>query len=54
MPTLLLKNADLLVTMDSERRQIPNGGLFVRDEQIVQAGPTPELPPIADRALMRR
>jgi cytosine/adenosine deaminase-related metal-dependent hydrolase len=54
MPTLLLKNADLLVTMDAERRQIPNGGLFVRDEQIVQAGPTPELPPIADRVLNAR
>jgi cytosine/adenosine deaminase-related metal-dependent hydrolase len=54
MPTLLLKNADLLVTMDSERRLILNGGLFVRDEQIVQAGPTPELPAIADRVLDAR
>lgn len=43
MPTLLLKNADLLVTMDDERRRIRDGGLFVRDNLIEQVGPTAEL-----------
>ena len=31
MATLLVKNASLLVTMDAERREICDGGLFARD-----------------------
>ena len=31
MSTLLLKHADVLVTMDAERRRIADGGLYVRD-----------------------
>ncbi len=31
MSTLLLKNAALLVTMDDQRRRIPDGSLFVRE-----------------------
>jgi cytosine/adenosine deaminase-related metal-dependent hydrolase len=54
MSTLLLKNAELLVTMDAERRRIPNGGLFVRDAEIVQVGATPELPDAADQILDAR
>ncbi len=54
MSTLLLRNADLLVTMDADRRQIPNGGLFVQDDQIMQVGPTAELPSTADRVLDAR
>jgi len=50
----LLKNAELLVTMDAERRRIPNGGLFVRDAEIVQVGATPELPDAADQILDAR
>jgi cytosine/adenosine deaminase-related metal-dependent hydrolase len=46
--TLLLRNATLLVTMDEERRQLPDGGLFVRDNVIEQVGPTGELPREAD------
>ncbi|MBE2234879.1 MAG: 8-oxoguanine deaminase [Anaerolinea sp.] len=44
MSTLLLKNADLLITMDDARRTIAGGGLFVRDNVIQQVGPTAELP----------
>ena len=44
MATLLVKNAELLVTMDETRRRIPDGGLFVRDNVIEQVGPTAELP----------
>jgi 8-oxoguanine deaminase len=51
MSTLLLKNADLLVTMDDERRRIAGGGLFVRDHVIEQVGPTAELPANADRVV---
>ena len=48
MNTLLLRNATLLVTMDEGRRQLPDGGLFVRDNVIEQVGPTAELPREAD------
>ena len=31
MPTLLARNAEVLVIMDDERREIPGGGVFARD-----------------------
>ena len=49
--TLLLKNADVLVTMDAERREIPGGGVFVRDGVIETVGPTAELPATADEVV---
>ena len=49
--TLLVKNATLLVTMDEERREIPQGGLFVRNGVIEQVAQTPELPSSADQVL---
>jgi 8-oxoguanine deaminase len=54
MSTLLVKHADLLVTMDAGRRAIPDGGLFVRDSAIEQAGPTVDLPESADRVIDAR
>jgi len=51
MPTLLIKNATVLVTMDNRQREIPAGGLFVRDGFIEQVGPTDELPSTADEVL---
>ncbi len=51
MATLLIKNAQLLVTMDAHRREIPQGGLFARDGLIEQIGPTETLPPTADRTI---
>ena len=51
MATLLIRNAKLLVTMDDHRREIPDGGLFVRDGFIEFAGPTAELPESADEEL---
>jgi 8-oxoguanine deaminase len=54
MSTLLVKNADLLVTMDADRRCIPGGGLFVRENAIVQAGPSAELPETADSVIDAR
>ncbi|BBP84203.1 8-oxoguanine deaminase [Pseudomonas sp. Pc102] len=49
--TLLVKNADLLVTMDGERREIRQGGLFIEDNVIRQVGPSAELPQSADEVL---
>lgn len=48
---LLVKNASLIVTMDGLRREIPGGGLFIRDGFIEQVGPTSELPQAADEIL---
>ncbi|MDH4582144.1 8-oxoguanine deaminase [Pseudomonas sp. BN415] len=49
--TLLVKNADLLVTMDGQRREIRQGGMFIEDNRIVQVGPSNELPQTADEVL---
>ncbi|MFP3854915.1 MAG: 8-oxoguanine deaminase [Anaerolineales bacterium] len=51
MPTLLIRNASLLLTMDADRREIPNGGLFIRDGWIEQVGPSDHLPESADEVL---
>jgi hypothetical protein len=51
MATLLAKNADVLVTMDGQRRELRNAGLFARDGVIEKVGPTAELPDSADLVL---
>lgn len=51
MSTLLVKHAAVLVTMDDQRREIPDGGLFIRDGFIEQVGPTASLPETADEVL---
>lgn len=50
MTTLLIKNA-YLVTMDDHQRELPEGGLFIRDGFIEQVGATSELPATADEVL---
>jgi 8-oxoguanine deaminase len=45
MATLLAKNADIVVTMDRQRRELRNAGIFARDGVIEQVGPTPSCPP---------
>ncbi|MDI6807643.1 MAG: 8-oxoguanine deaminase [Candidatus Eisenbacteria bacterium] len=54
MATLLLKNADVMVTMDAARREISNGALFVRDNVIENVGATDELTKTADRVIDAR
>ncbi len=54
MPTLLLKNAELLLTMDDQERRIPGGGLYVRDNVIEQVGPSDTLPDEADTVINAR
>lgn len=51
MSTLLVRHAHVLVTLDAERREIPDGGLFVRDGRIEQVGPTAGLPNTADEVI---
>jgi len=51
MTTLLAKNALVVATMDDERREIPDGAIFVRDNVIEQVGPTADLPQTADEVL---
>ncbi len=51
MPTLLIRHATVLVTMDEQRREIADGGLFARDGFIQQVGPTDTLPAEADLVL---
>jgi 8-oxoguanine deaminase len=51
MSTLLIKNAALLVTMDETRREISQGGLFIRDHIIEQVGLSRDLPATADQTL---
>ncbi len=50
MPSLLIKNA-YIATMDDAQREIPEGGLFIRDGFIEQLGPTGALPQAADEVL---
>lgn len=49
--TMLVKNATVLVTMDANRREIKNGGLFIKDGRIEQVGPSAELPKEAEEVL---
>jgi len=51
MPTMLARNAALLVTMDGQRRELRDAGIFVRDGFIEQVGPTADLPAGADTVL---
>ena len=54
MTTLLVKNADLLITMNPGRDQIAVGGLFVRDNAIEQVGATSDQPATADTVIDAR
>ena len=51
MATLLIRNARLLVTMDAQRREIEDGGVFVRGHVIEAVGPSAGLPQTADEVI---
>lgn len=51
LPTLLLHHAEVLICMDETRREIPDGGMFVKDGRIVAVGPSDTLPRQADRVI---
>jgi cytosine/adenosine deaminase-related metal-dependent hydrolase len=48
MSTLLVKNAEVIITMDGEDKQYRNAGIFVRDNRIESIGPLETLPESAD------
>jgi 8-oxoguanine deaminase len=48
MTTLLAKHATIVVTMDGERRELRDAGIFARDGFIEQVATTDELPTSAD------
>jgi len=52
--TLLLRNAQLLVTMDAQRREIVDGAVFVRDGVIEAVGSSAQLPATADEVIDAR
>lgn len=54
MATLLVQHALVLATFDSQRREISDGGLFVRDNVIEQVGATSDLPTSADQIINAR
>jgi len=46
MTTVVLRHADVLVTMDPARREIRDGGMIIRDGVIEAVAPTHELPTV--------
>jgi cytosine/adenosine deaminase-related metal-dependent hydrolase len=54
MSTLLIRHARVLVTMDAQRREIPDGAVFVRDRVIEAVGPSADLPATADEVIEAR
>ncbi|MBL8332323.1 MAG: 8-oxoguanine deaminase, partial [Rubrivivax sp.] len=52
--TLLVRHAHVLVTMDADRREIADGGLFARDGVIEAVGPSASLPATADTVVDAR
>ena len=51
MKALLARNADILVTMDKDRREIKNASLYAEDGIIKQVGPASDLPQTADTVI---
>ncbi|MEE9581717.1 MAG: 8-oxoguanine deaminase [Acidimicrobiia bacterium] len=51
MSTLLVKDADVVITMDDQRTVLKNAGLHVRGNVIEMIGPTSELPSVADTVI---
>jgi len=54
MPTLLIRHATLLVTMDAQRREIADGAVFARDGVIEAVGASAQLPQTADEVIDAR
>ena len=48
---MLVRNAHVLVTMDADRQEIQDGGLFIVDGFIQQVGKTEDLPETADQVI---
>ena len=51
MSTMLVKNADHLVTMDDQRREICDGGVYIENGVITAVGVSADLPETADEVI---
>ena len=51
MSTLLIKNIEILVTMDDQHRELRHASLYSKDGFIQAIGPTEDLPATADQVL---
>ena len=51
MSTLLIKNVEMLVTMDDQRRELAHASLFIKDGFIQAIGAAEDLPQTADEVL---
>jgi len=51
MPTLLIKNIAMLVTMDDQRRELPHTNLYIKDGFITTIGDLADMPETADQVL---
>jgi 8-oxoguanine deaminase len=51
LKSILLKNAECVVTMDEDRREIPGGGVYIEASRIVAVGPADALPVSADEVI---
>ena len=51
MKSLLVKNAEVIVTMDSDRRELRGSSLYIRGNQVEQIGPAADLPREADEVI---
>ena len=49
--TLLLKHADVVVTMDRQRREIRRGSIYIKGNTIVAVGDDQHMPATADRVI---
>ena len=49
--TLLLRDADMVVTMDEGRREIAGGSVLIEGNRIAQVGPAADLPRDADEVI---
>lgn len=49
--SILVKNAAILVTMDKDRREIKNGGMYIEEGEIKQVGNSDNLPQSAELIL---
>ena len=54
MPTLLIRNADCIATLDDARSELRGGSILVRDGFIEAIGPADALPLMADRVIDAR
>ena len=51
MSTLLIKNIEMLVTMDDQRRELQHSNIYIKDGFIQAIGDASEMPATADEVL---